>query len=289
MDCHVVVRWDLDRHSYQCHYGINDHWGLAVSARPGLSSARPKQQPVGWNGPHSAACDASGRVVVTCYYSPAVVNVPADGAAELLIGPDRLSGPASATMDPQGRLLVAEYAKNLVMVFDASGRYLGRLGRSASGGALQFDSGDVAVPASDATGGFDRLHMATTGPDGCILVVDTWNNRIQKFSPSGDYLCLLDDLTGWKAAQDSWFWKRGGQCGAIKCPVAMDQHADGRILVTAWGSNQLFLLESNGRGAELPVPAILSKPYDARFYKNGVVIADTHNGRVLVVENILNR
>lgn len=288
MDCHVVVRWDLDQNSYQCHYGINECWGPALAPLSGFSSTRPKQHPVGWNGPHSAASDASGRIVVTCYYSPAVVNVPTDGVAELLIGPDRLSGPASATIDPQGRLLVAEYAKNLVMGFDASGRYLGRLGRATNGDALLFDSDDLAVPASAGAGGFDRLHMATTGVDGCILVADTWNNRLQKFSPSGEYLCLLNDLTGWKDVPDRGFWNRTVGPVSIPCPVAMDQHADGRILVTAWGSSQLFLLESGGCGTELSVPTTLCKPYDARFHKNGVVIADTHNGRVLVVENIRN-
>lgn len=286
MDCHVVVRWDLDQRNYQCHYGLHERWGPAMPALPGRSSLRPKQQPGGWNGPHSAACDASGRMVVTCYYTPAVASMSPDGAVDLLIGQDHLSGPASTTIDRNGRLLVAEYAKNLMMVFDDNGGYLGRLGRAANGEALRFDTGCHPVPPSDAACGFDRLHMAADGPDGCILVADTWNNRIQKFSPSGKILCQLDDLTGWKTATDRGFWERVGQRSAMPCPVAIDQNADGRILVTAWGSNQLFLLESDGCGAALTVPTTLCKPYDARFYKNGVVIADTHNGRVLVVENI---
>lgn len=289
MDCHVVVRWDLNQQSYQCHHGIQECWGPAIDAIHGHSSARPQRQPVGWNGPHSAACDASGNnLIVACYYAPAIVNVPSEDAASLLVGPDRLSGPASATLDRQGRLLVAEYAKNLVMLFDPTGRYLGRLGCEAGAQALRFDPSYAAVPASKLPGGFDRLHMAFSAQDDCLLVADTWNNRIQKFSPSGDYLCLLDDTSGWKSAPDRRFWKRNARHSAIPCPVAIDQDTKGRILVTAWGSGQLFLLESDGCGTELPVPTTLCKPYDARFYKKGVVIADTHNGRVLVVENILN-
>ena len=206
----------------------------------------------------------------------------------MLIGPKHLSGPASISLDLQGRLLIAEYAKNLVLMFDAGGRYLGRLGRDAGGQALQFDPSDSGVPSSGTAGGFDRLHMTIAAADGCILVADTWNHRVQMFSPSGAYLGQLDDLSGWKVKSDDIFWKRNRARGSIASPVALDQHANGRILITAWGSNQLFLLESDGRGCELPVAPTLCKPYDARFHKNGVVIADTHNGRVLVVENILN-
>lgn len=290
MDCHALVRWDLAQQSYQCHRGVQQRWGQVQRALDGCSSVRPKQPPLGWNGPHSAACDASGALIVTCYYSPAVVRVPPDEAATLLIGPDALSGPASTTIDLQGQLLVAEYAKNLVMVFGANGGYLGRLGRDAGGETLRLDPSDSPVPASGLAGGFDRPHMVIATSDGCLLVADTWNNRIQKFSASGDYLCLLDDLTGWKAAPQRSFWKSvGAGQRAISCPVALDQDVDGRILVTAWGSNELFLLESDGCGAKLPVPPTLCKPYDARFYRNGVVVADTHHGRVLIIDNLLNR
>lgn len=290
MDCHVLVRWDLGQQSYECHRGVSQLWGPVQQAFEGCSSVRPRQQPLGWNGPHSAACDASGALIVTCYYSPAVVRVPSDGAATLLIGPGILRGPASTTIDSQGRLLVAEYAKNLVMVFDASGGYLGRIGRGAGGEPLRLDPSDSAAPACALAGGFDRPHMVIAASDGCLLVADTWNNRIQKFSASGDYLCLQDDLTGSKAAPQRKFWKN--VCAvqsAISCPVALDQDVDGRVLVTAWGSSQLFLLESDGCGAKLPVPPTLCKPYDARFYRNGVVVADTHHGRVLIIDNLFNR
>jgi hypothetical protein len=286
MDCHTLIRWSLDSHRYQCHYGVNDRWRAPISALPGHSDTRPKQRPAGWNGPHSTVCDASGRLFVTCYYTPSVVSISPNGVAELLVGPYHLSGPASSSLVTQGRFLVAEYAKNLVMAFGAGGKYLGRLGREANGDVLPFDCRDSAVPPSDAPSGFDRPHMAVTTPDGCILVADTWNNRIQKFSSSGSYQCQSDDLSGWKTEADRSFWKRGRANDCIPCPVAIDQDSNGRILVTAWGSNQLFLLESDGRGAQLPVPATLCKPYDARFYRDGVVIADTHNGRVLIVEDI---
>lgn len=283
MDCHVVVRFDVECETFQCHEGLGEEWSNTVPLLIGHSSGRPKRAPNGWNGPHSVVADLSGRLLVTCYYKPMVVALHSDGKTNVLIGGDSLTGPATAQFDRQGHLLVAEYAQNLILAFSLAGAYLGRLGRSMQGDLLKFDPGCGGVPASTLLGGFDRPHLAKVLSDDSIIVADTWNNRLQRFTSKGEFMACLDNSAGWKSDLPNWT-KEGG--GDIACPVAVDEDAYGRLLVTLWGSNRLMLFEPNGRRLPLNCALRLKQPYDARFYHDGVVVADTNNGRVLILDRI---
>ncbi len=283
MDCHVLVRFDAELSRFQCHDGLDQTWGPLKDVQPGLGTERPSRQPGGWNGPHAVTIDHQGRLLVTCYYQPMVAAVSPDGSATVLIGDDILKGPATGRVDAQGRILVAEYALNLLMVFDPNGRYLGRLGFAPGQGPLKFDPGRDAVPACSAAGGFDRLHMAIGLPDGGFVIADTWNHRLQRFSADGDCIGCVVDGRGWQTAMEPS--SVAVDCG-ISCPVAVDLNADGQLLVTAWGSNQVLLVGTDG--VALPLQALpgLDKPYDARFFGDGLVIADSHHGRLLIVDNL---
>jgi outer membrane protein assembly factor BamB len=283
MDCHVLVRFDAQLLQFQCHDGMNHNWGPLTEVGTGRSALRPSRQPGGWNGPHAVAEDHEGRLMVTCYYTPMVAAVAPHGATQLLIGNDQLKGPATARIDAQGRVLVAEYALNLLMVFDAGGGYLGRMGVAPNRLALKFDAGRGAVPASTAPGGFDRLHMAVGMPDGGFLVADTWNHRLQRLSAEGDFVGCLMDERGWQTSLEHL---PVATDRSISCPVALDLNAAGQLLVTAWGSNKVLLLDANGLPVRLKDLPDLNKPYDARFFGDGLVIADSHHGRVLIVDNL---
>ena len=140
---------------------------------------------------------------------------------------------------------------------------------AASGaGRVQIDT-QGAVSVSSLPCGFDRLHMAMPLADGYLLVADTWNNRLQRVSPKGEAMV----------------WPVSGT--EIPCPVAVDEDGNGRILVTAWGSSRLLLFGKDGRRLELGEIPDLNKPYDARFYRDGFVVADSHNGRVLVFDKLI--
>lgn len=268
MDCHAVVRFDADFRAFQCHDG-GSGWAAPAPLLNGVDRGRPKASPRRWNGPHSVAADPAGRLLVCCYYRPIVTALLPDGQCERLIGEEFLSGPATARVGRQGRVLVAEYAQNLILAFDPDGSFRGRLGRSAANEALRYDVGRGPVPPSSLPGGFDRPHMAMPLVDGSLLVADTWNNRLQRFSPQGEPVA-------WPGADT-----------AIPCPVAIDEDGAGRILVTAWGSGELLLFAPDGRRLHLGGIPKLDRPYDARFYRDGLVVADSHNGRVLVFDKLL--
>lgn len=286
MDCHVLVRFEDGLDGFRLHAGIGHGWSSPAKLRDGRAPSRPARRPGGWNGPHAVTQDAEGRLLVTCYHDPMVAALdPVSGRAGVLIGKDFLRGPATARVDARGRILVSEYALNLLMAFDAEGGYLGRIGHEAGRGNLRFDAGRTGVAASSMPGGFDRLHMAAAAPDGSLVVADTWNDRLQRFSAAGEFIaCLQDGFLGWQPEPAP----RGAAVGhhRIACPVALDFDGGGRMLVTAWDSGEVLLFGRDGRRLPMaPVPA-LEKPYDARFHGGGMLVADTHHGRILLMDNV---
>lgn len=283
MDYHAVIRLDADLRHYQCHDGLGKTWGGGQKVAAGKSKARPRRPPGGWNGPHGVTTDGNGQLLVTCYYDPMIVALTPDGSARVLVGSEYLKGPATSRLDGQGRILVAEYALNLLLAFSPNGEYLGRLGLAPNEQILKFDLGRTGVPATTSPGGFDRLHMAMSTVDGLILVADTWNHRLQRFSAEGESLGCLSTGQGWNADTPPANPQFDSQ---IACPVAVDQSTAGQLLVTAWGSNQVLLFGPDGTPLSIGNLPNLNKPYDARFVGDGIVIADTHHGRVLVVDKI---
>lgn len=141
MDRHTLIRFDASLNGHQTMVG------------PGT-----------FDGPHSVEFASDGRLIVTCYYTPAIYIVGDSSVVKL---PATLSGPASAFLDPSGRLLVSEYSQNAVLALETDGRL-----------AFAFD------------GTFDRPHMARALDGGDVIVADTWRNRLQRFNALGK---VIDD------------------------------------------------------------------------------------------------
>jgi len=196
--------------------------------------------PGNWNGPHSVDFAADGRAFVTCYYTPGIYVI---GEERPLAPGTALTGPASGFFDGSGRLLVSEYSQNAVLALEADGRLAFRFG-----------------------GRLDRPHMARALGDGSVIVADTWNNRLQQFTSTGDVIAE--------------------SVASVARPVAVDPHPQRGWLVTAWGDNSVLRFEEGGRYAgRLDAPA-LEKPYDARWLSGDrVAVADSHHARVLVLQS----
>lgn len=282
MDCHLLIRFTQDHAAYQCHDGQSG-WGPLCRVSEGLTSARPRLQPRGLNGPHSVEAARDGRLLVVCYYEPQLTSIHPDGAMTRLAGPECLSGPATVRLDRSGRLWVAEYAQNLVLIFDQEGAYLGRMGRGDAGELLVFDSGQGGVSAKQTAGGLDRPHMAMPLRDGAILVADTWNHRLQKFRPDEKSVCDVDMV---EREVDGTFVKGRRSRGVPPCPVALDEDALGRILVTDWANSQILLMGPDGRDFVCQPILGLHQPYDAKFYRHGLVVADSGAGRVVFLNQV---
>lgn len=263
MDLNLLLRFDARLASFEWHDGGAGGWQGPVALSSASQGPSPARAGTAWQGPHAVEFDAAGRLYVTCYHGAAIHVLSPEGAPAAILGKGLLSGPASAFFDGLGRLLVAEYAQHCVLALDSEGAFIGRLGRDASGRLLRFERGEGSLAASRLRGGFDRPHMVRSLADGTLAVADTWNNRIQRFTATGE-LAGTDDI-------------------AASCPVAIDAGADGGILVTAWGEDCVLSFDAHGRQTGRLGGPGLKRPYDARYASGSVVVADSHHSRVLIL------
>lgn len=292
MDLHTVFRFDPDLSVFQILNRDGNGWGVGTPVEDYTIDKHPAIMPGVLNGPHSVDFDDSGSFYVTTYYAPCVHVFSDKGRKSSEIGNAQSSrhlvGPATAFFDFSGRLLVAEYALNAVLAFDRRGRYLGNIGASQNDVAVKFSDAETVSAASSNPGGFDRLHMCRQCADGSLIVADTWNHRLQQLGSDGAWMgwigmsrngCVTD---GW--CLDAVNATAGDRPGAMHAPVSVDiDPSDGRMLVADWGNDRLQVFNSDGRLNKVIEDLGLSSPYDARFSQGRIVVADSHNGRILVL------
>jgi len=106
-------------------------------------------------------------------------------------------------------------------------------------GNLLLTLGEWGVPGSDA-GHFDRPSDVLVAPDGSIFVADghddDGNNRLLKFSPSGDFLLQ---------------WGRTGEAaGEFRDPHALAMDSQGRLFVGDRGNHRIQLFDQSGNHLE---------------------------------------
>ena len=103
--------------------------------------------------------------------------VDPDGEGPLALGDGQFFEPWGVAVDPTGQIYVADTWNGRIQVFDADGRFLRKWGMFAT------TNGELGDP------------MSLFGPrgiaidlDGNLLVADTGNKRIIRFSPAGEML-----------------------------------------------------------------------------------------------------
>lgn len=195
-------------------------------------------------------------------------------AAEQIIGlpglePGQFQNPRGLALAADGSLYVADSDNHRIQHLSPTGEVLRTWGSFAD------------ATAGEAPGGtFNQPWGVAVGPDGAVFVADTWNHRIQKFTPAGEY------LTSW------------GYFGQAEVPeafygprdVAVD--SQGRVYVTDTGNKRVvvfdedgnYLTEFGGPGLE---PGQFDEPVGIDVDENGrIYVADTWNQRIQVFEEL---
>ena len=112
--------------------------------------------------------------------------------------------------------------------------------------------------------------------DGNLLVSDTRNHRIQKFTKDGQFLDA--------------FGSRGSGPGEFDLPWGLTVDADGNIYVADWGNSRVQKLTASGQhlqsfGEAGHDQVELNHPSDVSVDKDGdVFVADWANNRVIAYE-----
>jgi DNA-binding beta-propeller fold protein YncE len=134
---------------------------------------------------HGIFITPDDRVLVADRDAHQVLGFDIHGNLELVLGERHrpklhapFNHPADVATAPNGDILVADgYGNSVVHRFSSDGRWLQTWGR----------------PGPER-GAFTTPHAIRVHPDGRILVADRENNRVQIFSPSGEYLAEWGDL-----------------------------------------------------------------------------------------------
>jgi uncharacterized protein (TIGR03663 family) len=179
--------------------------------------------------------------------------------------PGAFSAPRGIAVAPDGSLYVADSRNNRIEHFSSQGQLIGVWG----------SYGNVADNTA-ASGTFNEPWGVAVGPDGDVYVADTWNYRIQKFTPDGQFITM-------------WGVSGGGESPfAFYGPRGLAFDPSGNLYVADTGNNRIVIFTQDGEyvsqfgsiGMEL---GQLDEPVDIAVDSTGsVYVTDTWNQRVQV-------
>jgi predicted membrane-bound mannosyltransferase/DNA-binding beta-propeller fold protein YncE len=98
--------------------------------------------------------------------------------ADQIIAPETFQQPRNAAFSPDGTLYVVDSGNHRVVHLTPDGEILHTWG---SFSAIEGNS----IPPG---GTFNEPWGIAVGPEGNVYVADTWNHRVQKFSPEGEFI-----------------------------------------------------------------------------------------------------
>ncbi|MEE2698275.1 MAG: NHL repeat-containing protein [Pseudomonadota bacterium] len=161
--------------------------------------------------------------------------------------PNQFFKPHVARLNKDGFILVVDTLNHCVIRFDSNGSYAGWIGAKIGGGLTDgWEMGGHAKISSEP-GGFKNPSSLQFTPDGQMIIAESLNNRIQKFSNDGNFL-------GWIGEKDG-----GG--------------------VTISWEKQGFSKMGNKPGA-------FNHPFDAVLHNDVLYVVDTENGRLQAIRGL---
>ncbi len=187
-----------------------------------------------------------------------------DGDGPLELGDGQFDSPMGVTVGPKGEVFVADTRNGRIQVFNSEGRFLRKWGKFGSTGGQLGDPYTLYGPRDVA------LDL-----EGNLLVSDTGNKRILRYSPSGEFL--------------GQFGGYGQMPSQLDEPVGIAVAGAGTIFVADTWNRRIQLFESNGVFSESRlVPGWQTgtgpfRPYLAFDRSSNLLYAsDPENQRLLV-------
>ncbi len=188
-------------------------------------------------------------------------------ANRILTAEDELNLPRNLAAAPDGTLYIADTGNHRILHMSPTGKTLHAWG----------SFGDSSFSEEGAPEGtFNEPWGIAISPEGDVYVADTWNHRIQKFSPVGHFLMQWGYFG--QAETSTAFWGPRD--------IAIDD--SGRIYVTDTGNKRIVVFDSGGNFiTEFGSPGLGSgqfdEPVSLAIDDEGLVyVTDTWNQRVQV-------
>ena len=187
-------------------------------------------------------------------------------AADRVIGvngkePGQFQAPRSVAIAKDGSFFVADSGNHRIQHLDPEGKVIKVWGSYGEG--------------QNATNGtFNEPWSIAIGPDGSVFVADTWNHRIQKFTPNGEFIKT---------------WGRFGQAESHESfwgPRDVTIDAKGRVFITDTGNKRIVVFDTDGKyitefGGAGMEPGKFDEPVGVRIDSEGrVYVTDAWNQRI---------
>lgn len=211
-------------------------------------------------------------VAPTVLEVPAVVDPYQEGtvalAADRIVGgagtaPGQFQNPHDVAVASDGTLYVADTFNHRIQHLAPDGTVLHTWGRFAS------------LDLGEAPGGtFNEPWGIAVGRDGRVYVADTWNHRVQWFSPEGRFLGMVGTYGLAESLEAMWGPRE----------VAVD--GLGRFFVADTGNKRILVFDRDGAplgefGGRGVLPGLFDEPVGVAFDADGrLLVADTWNQRI---------
>jgi DNA-binding beta-propeller fold protein YncE len=185
-----------------------------------------------------------------------------------------LQSPRGLAMGPDGLLYVVDSVAHQVQVYQTDGTFV-----RSWGGFCDLEGG-----ASGCTGLFKEPWGIAVAPDGTVYVADTWNHRIQHFTPEGEF------LNTWGRFGQTMDGQSAGELGIFYGPRDVAISPAGNVYVTDTGNKVIQVFSPEGRyigefGGAGPFDGQFDEQVGLSFGPDGLLyVADTWNGRVQVFD-----
>lgn len=215
---------------------------------------------------------------------PIIGQQPVGSAAGLVLlqggqpgaGPGQFAYPRGAAVDSKGDVYVADSRNNRIQKFRASDwqfveEFGGKFDESKASG------GDVKKLTTEALGKMNEPNGVAIGPDDNLYVIDTWNGRVQVFSPKGK-------AKGAFAAADGFFGPR--EITVNRGEGSKDNL--GIFYVADTGKHRIVEFDKNGKeirawGTKGDKPGQFNEPIGLALDQAGnLYVADRLNFRIQV-------
>jgi len=177
-------------------------------------------------------------------------------------------------VDPRGRLYVADAGRDVVNIFGADGTRRDALGGAGTQPGT-FDTPSAIDPTNGQT----------------LLVADTYNGRVQRFSTEGQYLESLPVGQTERRTAGEWTFQDGGGASVQGDgrPIGVARDDEGTVFVLDSRNRQVWKWSDvgrsqslvSGRGGRFQDPVALALGTDRRLY-----VADAGREAVLIYDAV---
>jgi predicted membrane-bound mannosyltransferase/DNA-binding beta-propeller fold protein YncE len=200
-------------------------------------------------------------------YQGKTITLAADPIISAAAVTPPMNAPRAIAFAPDGSFYVADSRNHRILHFDGTGQLVQQWG-APSGNSLNNPN------PSAAPGTFNEPWGVAVGPDGAVLVTDTWNYRVQKFTSDGQFLKMWSSF-GTGAQQETFYGPRG---------IAVD--GSGHVYVVDTGNKRIVVFDENGAyitqfGSAGLDPGKFDEPVGIAIDAGGIIyVTDTWNQRV---------